>query len=383
MSKKERPGIFEGVTVLSLAEQLPGPYATLLMADLGADVILVERPSGGDPARMFPPFFRSISRNKRSVCLDLKTEQGRTQFLDLTREADVVFEGFRPGTMDRLGIGYEALREVNPLIIFASISGFGQDGPYRDRPAHDLSYQAIAGHLFNQIGVDPVALPAVPYGDLVSAVFAAFSVSGALFARERTGHGTAIDISMTDTLVSILTLYLGPAMNGASTFWAFAEPAYGAFVASDGASLTLSIAHEDHFWSRLCAVLDMNDACELKAEQRQARCDELRARIAAAIATRPRSDWQDIFDKNSIPWSPFNDLAGVIQDPHFRARGLFSALTAPGATPGTSHGAGEEWHVNQPIKFSAYGSGVRRAAPELGEHSSELLGEKKATSARA
>lgn len=378
MSNKKRPGIFEGVTILSLAEQLPGPYATMLMADLGADVILVERPSGGDPARMFPPFFKSISRNKRSVCLDLKTEEGRTHLLDLVRKADIVFEGFRPGTMDRLSIGYEALRGVNPQIIYASISGFGQDGPYRDRPAHDLSYQAIAGHLFNQIGADPVTFPVIPYGDLVSAVFAAFAVSGALFARERTGHGTAIDISMTDALVSLMTLYLGPAMNGAPAFGVFAEPAYGAFVASDGTPLTLSIAHEDHFWRALCTVLDMNDISGLKGEQRRARCDELRARIAAAIATRPRADWQEIFDNHDIPWSPLNDLAGVIKDPHFQARGLFSALATPGAA---TLGAGEEWHVNQPVKFSAYGSEIRRAAPELGEHSAELLGENEAKSA--
>lgn len=367
MAKGIRPGIFEGVTVLSLAEQLPGPYATMLMADLGADVILVERPSGGDPARIFPPFFKSIGRNKRSVCIDLKADEGRAQLLELVRKADVVFVGFRPGTMDRLGVGYEALRQVNPRIIFASISGFGQDGPYRDRPAHDLSYQAAAGHLFSQAGADLVTFPVIPYGDLVSAVFAAFAVSSALFARERTGHGTAIDVSMTDTLVSVMAPFLGPAMNGAPSLPAAEEPAYGVFRAADGTQLTLSIAYEDHFWRALCAALGMEDVADLKGGQRRARGDELGARIAAVIATRPRADWQDVFDRYSVPWSPLNDLAGVIQDPHFRARNLFAALK-------TSDG-GEEWHVNQPVKFSAYDSMIRRGAPQLGEHSAELLEE--------
>lgn len=367
MAKEVRPGIFEGVTVLSLAEQLPGPYATMLMADLGADVVLVERPSGGDPARAFPPFFRSTGRNKRSVCIDLKAKEGCARFLELAGRADVVFEGFRPGTMDRLGVGYEAIREVNPRIIFASISGFGQGGPYRDRPAHDLSYQAVAGHMFNQVGADPVAIPVVPYGDLVSAVFAAFAVSSALFARERTGQGTAIDISMTDTLVSLMAPYLGPAMNGVSSFQAFDEPAYGVFKAADGAQLTFSIAYEDHFWRALCAALGMEDVADLNGGERRARGREISARIAATIATRPRAAWQDVLDKCGIPWSPLNDLADVIHDPHFRARNLFTTLKAPGG--------GEEGHVNQPVKFSAYSSTIRRGAPELGEHSAELLAE--------
>ena len=139
----------DGIRIVCLAEQYPGPYATLLLADLGADVILVERPGSGDPARQFPGFHAALSRNKRSVVIDLKAEDGRRQLRDLVASADVLMEGFRPGTMERLGFGYAAVELLNPKLVYVSISGFGQSGPYRDRPAHDLSYQAIAGFLFS------------------------------------------------------------------------------------------------------------------------------------------------------------------------------------------------------------------------------------------
>ncbi|WP_428248231.1 CaiB/BaiF CoA transferase family protein [Ferrovibrio sp.] len=355
-------GIFDGIRVLSLAEQLPGPYATLLLADLGADVILVERPAGGDPARAFPSFFRSVGRNKRSLCLDLKTETGRTDFVALAAEADVVLEGYRPGTMDRLGVGYKVLSARNPRLIFASITGFGQDGPSRMRPAHDLSYQAVAGMVFGSASTPP-AMPEIPFGDLSSATFAAFAIAAALYGRERSGHGTAIDVSMTDGLVSWMTPYLVPHMSGDKAFEVFDEPAYGLFTCGDGKQLTLSIAHEDHFWAALCAALELPQHASLKAPERRRRCAELKGQITAILARQPRAHWAGVFDATgNIAWSPLHDFSGVLQEPHFRARGLFQRLDN-----------GEE-HILQPVQFSAYGSSIRRAAPSLGEHSQEILG---------
>lgn len=351
-------GIFDGIVVLSLAEQLPGPYATLLLADLGADVILVERPAGGDPARAFPAMFRSLARNKRSVTVDLKTEQGRSAFIALADSADVLLEGYRAGTMDRLGVGYEALSARNPRLIYASITGFGQNGPNRLRPAHDLSYQAVAGMLFaNGDGAGGYTVPEIPLGDLSSATFAAFAVSAALFARERTGQGTAIDISMTDGLVSWMTPYLFPHMAGATAFEVFDEPAYGIFTCSDGKHLTLSIAHEDHFWRALCQALDLPAIADLKAPERRARSAELRRTLTGIIAQGTRAHWAQLFEAgHAIAWSPLNDFDGVIQDPHFQARGLFQP--APNGEP----------HIAQPIKFSNYSSSIRSGAPTLGEH---------------
>lgn len=355
-------GIFEGVRVLSLAEQLPGPYATLLLADLGADVILIERPQGGDPARAFPAMFRALGRNKRSVSLDLKSEAGRADFLALAAGADVVLEGYRAGTMDRLGVGYEVLSGLNPRLIYASITGFGQDGPNRLRPAHDLSYQAIAGMVFGTNSADGgFTVPEIPFGDLSSATFAAFAISAALFARERTGKGTAIDISMTDGLVSWMTPYLVPHSRGERSFEIFDEPAYGIFACGDGKHLTLSIAHEDHFWRALCGALDLPQHAALKAPERRARSAELRDTIGRILAQQTLAHWAKLFDAdNAIAWSPLNDFAGVLEDPHFRSRGLFQA--SPDG----------EMHIVQPVKFSSYASRIRRDAPRLGEHNDIL-----------
>lgn len=354
-------GIFDGVRILSLAEQLPGPYATLLLADLGADVVLVERPSGGDPARAFPSFFRAVGRNKRSLCLDLKSDTDRAEFMALVESADVVLEGYRPGTMDRLGLSYEILAARNPRLIYASITGFGQSGPYRMRPAHDLSYQAVAGMVFGSPGAT-AAIPEIPLGDLSSATLAAFAIAAALYGRERSGHGTAIDISMTDGLVSWMTPYLVPHMSGDKAFEVFDEPAYGIFTCGDGKQLTLSIAHEDHFWATLCHALGLAQYANLKAKERRQRRAELNGEISALLTQQPRAHWAGVFDAaGNIAWSPLHDFTGVLQDPHFRSRGLFQKL------PG-----GEE-HILQPVQFSAYHSTIRRGAPGLGEHTAEIL----------
>ena len=357
MAEAADAGVFDGLRILSLAEQLPGPFATMLLADLGADVILVERPTGGDPARAFPPLFTSMARNKRSLELDLKTNSGRAQFEVLVHTADVVVEGFRPGVMDRLGLGYPALAQLNPRLVYASISGFGQTGPYRDRTAHDLSYQGIAGHLSG-------GTPFVPYGDLAGAMFAAFSIASALFARERTGHGTSIDISIADSLLSWMTPFLGSVLNGSLPIDLSLEPAYGLFACRDGGVLSLSIAHEDHFWRSLCFLLNMSDAAGLRARARVAAAEVLRTRIAAALVGSDRQVWGARLDEAGIPWSPVHELAAAAADPHFRARGLFGRLLPDEDGP---------LFTRQPIRFSRYTTGIQRGAPSLGQHTREIL----------
>lgn len=199
-----------GVRILSLAEQYPGPYATMLLADLGADVILVERPGSGDPSRRFPGLFASFNRNKRSVVLDLKSESGKAEFLQLVDTADVVMEGFRPGVMARLQFGAEALRARKPSLVFVSISSFGQNGPQVGVAGHDLSIQAAAGMIDVPHGQEAsLSLPVLPLADISSAMFAALGVVTALFARSRSGRGSEIDVSMLDSLVSWMTPFLG------------------------------------------------------------------------------------------------------------------------------------------------------------------------------
>lgn len=356
-------GPFEGVRVLSLAEQYPGPYATILMADLGADVILIEKPAGGDPARAFPDFFAAVSRNKRSACIDLKSEFGKDHFKRLVTSADVVLEGFRPGTMARLGVAYADLKPINPRLVYASISGFGQTGPYRDRVAHDLSYQAISGLLFGQ---EVPQTPAVSYADLAGAMFTAFAVATALFGRERTGKGTYIDVSMTDCLVSWMNVYIDPKMNCGAPATVHEEPGYGTFRCADGRKLTLSVAHEDHFWRPLCMALGLPELQALNHHERVGRSSELRHHLQSRLATQPLEHWAGILDEKGIPWSPVNDLEQVIEDPHFLERGLFVSVRREDETM--------ERHVQQPLQFSAYGTALTRPAPGLGEHTREVLG---------
>jgi crotonobetainyl-CoA:carnitine CoA-transferase CaiB-like acyl-CoA transferase len=358
--------LLEGIRIVSLAEQYPGPYATLLLADLGADVILVERPGSGDPARQFPAFHAALNRNKRSVALDLKAEEDKQRFCDLVASADVLLEGFRPGTMQRLGFGFEAMATINPRLVYASISGFGQTGPYRDRPAHDLSYQALAGFLHAQAATRSTQLPSdIAIGDLSSGMFAALGVLTALLSRTRTGKGSYIDVSMTDGLVSWMSVMLGPVMNREPLADISAEPAYGLFECQDGTLLSLSIAHEDWFWRPLCGLLGLDDVADLKRVERTRRGAELAGRIAAALAAAPRAHWAEKLDEAGIPWGPVNTIDEVAADPHFTHRGMFNDVTDASGAP---HRA-----VAQPLIFDGHHPGPTRGVPGLGEHTDEVL----------
>lgn len=359
-----RPAPLAGIRVLSMAEQLPGPYATLLLADLGADVILVERPGAGDPARFDAPFFNALARNKRSVTIDLKSSEGRAQLDDLMGSSDVLVEGFRPGTMEKLGFGAAEVAERAPRLIYVSISGFGQDGPYRDRLGHDLSFQAVAGLMFAQAEkID--APPEVPFADIASAMFASFAISTALYARERTGRGTYVDVAMADSLVSWMTPFLAAKMNGGTPLDTSSWPSYGSFRTSDGKLLTLSIVHEDHFWRGLCELLGLSDVATLSLPERVSRRDELRARLADLIAARDLANWEMVFDRAAVCWSPVNTLDAVVADRHIRARGMVSPITVDGR---------EELHIPQPLKFAGHKTVIARPAPKLGEHNDEILG---------
>lgn len=354
----------DGIRILCLAEQYPGPYATMLLADLGAEVVIVERPQGGDPARAFPSFHGALNRNKRAITIDLKTEEGKARLERLLAEADVFMEGYRPGTIARLGFGPERVRRDHPRLIYVSISGFGQEGPQRDRPAHDLSYQTMAGLLFNLAAGTGHTIPSeVAIGDLSSGLFAALGIVTALFARTRygegQGEGTYLDVSMTDGLVSLMSVFLCGALNNAETADIGAEPAYALFTCGDGKRLSLSIAHEDWFWRALCDVLDLPRHGALIRAERVARAGELRRDIAAALARQPRNHWAAVLDEAGIPWGPVNRLDEVVSEPQFAARGLF-VTAAQDTAPGTRY-------VRQPLLFDGAAFPLRRGVPALGE----------------
>ena len=359
-----------GVRILSLAEQYPGPYAGMLLADLGADVILIERPGNGDPSRRFPGLFASFNRNKRSVVLDLKSEQGHADFLKLVDSADVVMEGFRPGVMDRLKLGATALRLRKPDLVFVSISAFGQNGPLAGVAGHDLSIQAAAGLVQVPIGQEAQApLPMLPLGDIASAMFAALGVVTALFARKSSGLGSTMDVSMLDSLVSWMTPFLMPPMNNLATReLPPLDPGYGIFLTADGRQITLSIAGEDSMWIALCKILTLPQFAELSEHERSMRNKEITPFLREAILTQPFEIFYQQLKDHSIAFGPVLGLDAVLNDPQMVVRGMTQTLaTADGV----------QKYVRQPILMDGQGGVISRLPPALGQHNDELLGHAK------
>ena len=361
----------DGLRIISMAEQYPGPYCTLLLADMGADVVLVERPRVGDPSRGpggMSDFFAALNRNKRSVTIDLKTEEGREALKRLVAKADVFLEGFRPSTMGRLGLGYETLRELNPRLVYCSLSGFGQSGPYRLRPAHDISFQGIAGLLANLIDRGSFAdRPGVAIGDLSSGMFAAIGILAALYARERGGSGQYVDVAMADGLVSWMTTALTPVINGKPAFNLGDGAGYGVYKAADRKFLTLSVATEPHFWRNLWQTVGRPDLTEISFVDRLKRNQELDGILREVFLTKSRDEWVELLVAGDVPSGPVFSLEEVARDPQLRERGMIVEWEAP---DGRKIGM-----VNQPIQFSETPAGIRRPAPALGEHTEEVLRE--------
>ena len=356
-----------GIRVLSLAEQYPGPYATLLLADLGADVILVERPGTGDPSRRFPGLFASFNRNKRSVVLDLKSQQGRADFLALVDTADAVIEGFRPGVMSRLKLNAAALRARKPSLICASISSFGQSGPMASVAGHDLSIQAAAGMINVAPGQEAAyALPVLPLADIASAMFAALGVVTALFARAGHGGGASIDVSMLDALVSWMTPALVPPLNNLPTRpLPPLDPGYGLFATAGGKQITLSIAGEDNMWAALCAILNLPQFADLGEGARSDRAAEITPVLRAAIAQQPYDAFYQQLETRGVAFGPVLQLQQVLDEPQMRTRGMSRTHTSA---------AGKQTFVGQPMRFEGMETEITRPAPGLGEHNAELLG---------
>lgn len=352
-----------GIRVISMAHQYPGPYATMLMADLGADVIIVENPDGGDPARRDPAFFDAVNRNKRSVVLDLKTGDGRSKALELVRDADIFLEGFKPGTVERLGMSYETIVKINPDIIYVSISAYGQTGPYRDRPAHDISIQAMGGML---AGKEESALhpPYFGHADVVAGVYAAFGAVAALNGRATGGSGVHIDVSMADCMVSWMMAIVGPVMNGAATNEP-SFPGYGLFRCADGRWLSVSVMQEAGLWRSLAEAVGRPDLREIPADARQARRAELDGLLQDIFSTRDRDTWAVVLDRHNVAWAPVNTPDEVAADPHFRAREMFARIER-------EHGF--RGYVAQPLKFEGMALSPERPSPELGEHNEEIFG---------
>ena len=355
-----------GVRILSLAEQYPGPYATMLLADLGADVILVERPAGGDPSRRFPGLFAAFNRNKRSVALDLKSPQGHADFLRLVDGADVVLEGFRPGVMARLKLGAEVLRARKPALICASISSFGQTGPAAAIAGHDLSIQAAAGLIQVAPGQEAgYALPVLPLADISSAMFAALGIVTALYARRTSGLGTMIDVSMFDSIISWMTPFLVPPINGLPTRTLPPEdPGYGLFATRDGQQITLSIAGEDAMWRALCDWLGLPQFAQLAEQARSQRAAEIVPLLRQAVACHDHAALCRQLEARQIAFGPVSGLGQVLTDPQLVARRMAVTIDGPN---------GRQTFVRQPLIIDGAIGSFQRPVPALGQHNAELL----------
>lgn len=371
----------EGIRVLDLSRQLPGPYCSMLLADLGADVLRIDDPGFGmgDRPRVAAaekpdPGFAQLSRNKRSLGLNLKPEAGKQIFYQLAREADVILEGFRPGVTTRLKIDYETLRALNPRIIYCSLSGYGQDGPYSSHVGHDINYMGIAGAL-GIGGDDPDRPPQIP-GTQVADIggggqMAAIGILAAIVARARTGRGQHIDIAMMDGVVSWLGMHLGMWWGSGSEksprrgemLLNGAYPFYTTYQCADGKYVSIG-AIEPWFWATLCRHLGHEEFIAQQyasGEQRQHIFKTLRA----IFQTKPRDQWVAELQHQDICAGPVNDFAETTRDPQVLAREMIVDWTDE---QGTAHKL-----VGIPVKLSETPGSIRTYAPSLGQHTAETL----------
>ena len=288
----------EGTTVVDFSRYLPGPFCTLQLAWLGARVTVVEQPPHGDPLRALPPLgedgvslaYRSLRAHARVEQLDLQDEAGRARALELCREADVVVEGFRPGVAERLGIGHAAVAGVRPDVVYCSLSGWGQDGPWAQAPGHDLTYLAVAGLLdgSGEAGRAPHP-PPVPLADLAGGSLAATAISACLARRARTGEGARLDVSLAEAAVALQAFTMAGGEERGGGMLTGAAPWYGTYRCADGGFVAIAPL-EPQFFVRLCERLGLE---ELAPHQHDAaRADELRARLAEAFATRTAAEWE-------------------------------------------------------------------------------------------
>jgi crotonobetainyl-CoA:carnitine CoA-transferase CaiB-like acyl-CoA transferase len=360
----------EGVRVLDLSQLYPGPLCTMILADFGAEVIKVEPPRTGDHARAFRFLFNQINRNKKSIALNLKDPRAQEALQRLAQTADVVVEGFRPGTMARLGVDYETLKAINPRIIYCSISGFGQDGPYRDRPGHDINYLAIGGVLGLTRSRDskPVVL-GFEVCDITSALNSVIAIQAALLAREKTGEGQFVDISMLDCAVALLHNSIGPYLETGelpSGNALHVLPHYGIFETADGEGLVIGIAHEDWFWNNLCEALGMEDAKGLNTIERAMRGKELTSKVEETVRGRKLSEWLEILAGRDIPYCTLPGIKEALDDPQVRHRGMVIEI---------KDGENAIGQLGSPYKLSATPPRYETPPPRLGQDTEVLLAE--------
>ncbi len=374
------PGPLQGVKVLDFTRVLAGPAASLALADLGAEVIKIEPPGTGDETRSFPPFrdgeshyYLANNRGKKSIVIDLKSEEGLALARDLAAKCDILVENYRPGVMDRLGLGYDTLSAINPRLIYCAISGFGMTGPLRDRPSFDIVAQALSGVL--SVNGEPDRMPiklGLPMGDLVGGINGPIGILAALYERERTGCGRLIDVSLMDGLIGLLgyiaqlPFFTGEDPRPQGSQHPNLVP-YGAFPASDGAIIIACLTNS--FWARICDALGFPEAGPDPRYDTLEKRRDIRGEINAMISERTRTKTVDelatLFTEYQVPHAPILGVQEALSQPQAVAREMVVE---------TEHKTlGKIPIINRPIKYVDAPQPVPTAPPVLGEHTDAIL----------
>ncbi|NNL76723.1 MAG: CoA transferase [Desulfobacterales bacterium] len=361
-------GALDGITVVDLSRLLPGPYCSMILADHGARVIAIE------DKRFLADglFFNLINRNKEHMSLNLKTEEGLEIFFRLIQNADVLLEGFRPGVVDRLGVDYNSVRKVNPKIVYCSISGYGQNGPFRDRVGHDANYLSYAGVL-NLIGEPnrPPAIPGVQFADIAGGgMNAATGILLALFAREKTAKGQYIDISMTDGMVGFLpaTLFFqhltGVEPERGNGFLSHRYACYNTYETADGQYLSIG-AVENRFWKQLCELLGVPEYTALQYDDHRRK--EVLDFMRNIFKQKTLDEWDAILADHDVCWGRIQSLSEVLEDPLFREREMVVDIKGKDGKISKTLGI--------PVKLSETPGAIRTPPVDFGESTASILKE--------
>ena len=368
----DRP--LSGLKVLDLTRLLPGPYLSLLLADMGSDVVKVEAPGAGDWVRWLPPLkgglstqFIALNRGKRSITLNLKSPNGADVLKRLASEADVLLESFRPGVMDRLGVGYDVLSRVNPALVYVAVTGYGQTGPYQQRAGHDLNYASLGGALGltgNENG--PPVMAGFQLADISGALYGAVGALAAIYERQRTGQGQFVDVSLCESALSFNVLTLARELNGDGPIPRGTDrlgggaACYQVYECKDGAHFTVA-ALEPKFFQGFCDAVEKPEWKHRQMGQE----DALRADIAALFKTRTRTEWNELFAAHDVCCEPVLTLEEVTEHPLHTSRKNFFDLPQPGSDDPVSH-------MRTPLLDPESIDNIA-PAPMLGAHTREVL----------